>query len=138
MSEKDITIFNSLENIFKGVITGILCAYIIIYALRPSVPYPDFIIEIFENYFIFIILFIIDFYLFSWNNLIGILFLIFIISLIFDYYIFINNGMKKIINNNINYNNNENIIENFTIDNDKFINIILKYLEYFGLDFWNI
>jgi hypothetical protein len=101
MKKKEITSVenNSLFNyILKGGITGILVAYVIIYALRPSVPYPDFIIEIFENYFMFIILLLINFYLFLWDKLIGTLFFVCIISLVFDYFIFIKKDLVKIKN----------------------------------------
>lgn len=80
---------------FKYILIGILCAYIIIYALRPSVPYPELVISIYDNYFIFIILLIINYYLLMWDIKIGLLFLICIISLIFDYYIFIKKDLIK-------------------------------------------
>tara|TARA_B100001540_G_scaffold317587_1_gene351423 strand:+ start:5803 stop:6210 length:408 start_codon:yes stop_codon:yes gene_type:complete len=111
MKKKEITSVenNSLFNyILKGGITGILVAYVIIYALRPSVPYPDFIIEIFENYFMFIILLLINFYLFLWDKLIGTLFFVCIISLVFDYFIFIKKDLVKIKNFD-----NQVVIENF-------------------------
>tara|TARA_B000000475_G_C15858852_1_gene391265 strand:- start:251 stop:646 length:396 start_codon:yes stop_codon:yes gene_type:complete len=105
---------NIIYKVIKGIITGILCGYIILFALRPSVPNPDYILEIIENKYIIIPLILINYYLFEWDLLVGILFLICIISLIFDYFIFVNKGLKKIRNTNINYDNNENIIENFT------------------------
>lgn len=104
---------NIISKVLKGLITGILCAYIIIFALRPSVPNPDYILEIIENKYVIIPLLIINYYLFEWDQLIGIIFMICIISLIFDYFIFINKGLKKIRNKQGNYENNENIIENF-------------------------
>lgn len=114
---------NSLFNyILKGGITGILVAYVIIYALRPSVPYPDFIIEIFENYFMFIILLLINFYLFLWDKLIGTLFFVCILSLVFDYFIFIKKDLAKIKKNN-----NQVVIENFQNSED----IILKKIKDF-------
>tara|TARA_B100000795_G_scaffold266561_2_gene249944 strand:+ start:625 stop:1083 length:459 start_codon:yes stop_codon:yes gene_type:complete len=93
---------------FKYVLIGILCAYILIYALRPSVPYPELVISIYDNYFIFIILIIINYYLLMWDIKIGLLFLICIISLIFDYYIFIKKDLIK----------KYNIHEDFNIDNN--------------------
>tara|TARA_Y100000389_G_scaffold80647_1_gene77285 strand:- start:4044 stop:4442 length:399 start_codon:yes stop_codon:yes gene_type:complete len=105
---------NIISKVLKGLITGILCAYIILFALRPSVPNPDYILEIIENKYVIIPLLIINYYLFEWDQLIGIIFLICIISLIFDYFIFINKGLKKIRNKQGNYENNENIIENFS------------------------
>lgn len=119
MEDNNISNSNIFNNAIKGIFTGILCAYIIIYALRPSVPNPDIILEIIENKFIFIPLFIINYYLYIWDKKIGILALICILSLIFDYLIFINNNMKTIMIKNIDYNNNENIIEYFSDGNLK-------------------
>ena len=122
---------NIISKVLKGLITGILCAYIILFALRPSVPNPDSILEIIENKYILIPLILINYYLFEWDKLVGILFLICIISLIFDYFIFINKGLKKIRNKNIDYESNQNIVENFQVhDNMKVIlNQIFKFLE---------
>jgi hypothetical protein len=93
-----------------ALVTGILCAYVIIYALRPSVPYPDIILELFDNNILFIILLISNFYLFLIDKLIGTLFLTCIISLVFDYYIFIKNEKKIIHEPFIDYKTDENII----------------------------
>ena len=129
MKKKEITSVenNSLFNyILKGGITGILVAYVIIYALRPSVPYPDFIIEIFENYFMFIILLLINFYLFLWDKLIGTLFFVCIISLVFDYFIFIKKDLVKIKNFD-----NQVVIENFK-DKINYMEKLKKFFEDFS------
>jgi len=98
---------NNTYNILKGILTGILSAYVVLFALRPSVPNPDIILEIIENKYIFIPLLIINYYLFEWDKLIGILFTICLISLIFDYFIFIKKNFNndKNIEKFINYNN---------------------------------
>jgi hypothetical protein len=91
-----------IEIILKGIITGILTAYLLVYGLRPSVPYPDIILEPFENNWLFIILFIINYYLFLWDLKIGLLMLLSILALLFDLYVFTLNGIEKkytIINN---------------------------------------
>ena len=54
---------NNLNNISKGIITGIFAAYIIIYSLRPSVKNPKIVLEIIENKIIFIPLIIINYYM---------------------------------------------------------------------------
>jgi len=122
---------NIIYKVIKGITTGILCGYIILFALRPSVPNPDYILEIIENKYIIIPLILINYYLFEWDQQVGILFLICIISLIFDYFIFVNKGLKKIRNKNIDYDNNENIIENFSTRKTikTFFNDMLNYLE---------
>ena len=52
-----------LYTILKGIISGFLIAYLIILGLRPSAEYPDNIIEIIDNPWIFIVLILINFYL---------------------------------------------------------------------------
>ena len=131
MEKDNISDNNIIYKVLKGIIAGILCGYTILFALRPSVPNPDCILEIIENKYILIPLILINYYLFEWDKLVGILFLICIISLIFDYFIFINKGLKKIRNKNIDYESNQNIVENFQVhDNMKqILNQIFKFLE---------
>ena len=88
--ENNTTDNNIIYKVLKGIIAGVLCGYIILFALRPSVPNPDSILEIIENKYVIIPLILINYYLYEWDLLIGILFSICIISLIFDYFIFIN------------------------------------------------
>ena len=127
------TIYETINKVIKGIITGILCGYLIIYSLRPSVPNPDFVLDIIENKFIFIPLIIINYYLYEYDNLIGILFLIFLISLIFDYYIFIKRGLKTVIYNKVNYKENENIIEYFYTPKEKINKIIKEITNFFEI-----
>ena len=63
MKENNNFLIN-LNNISKGIITGIFAAYIIIYSLRPSFKLPKFVLVIIEMKLIFIPLIIINFYLF--------------------------------------------------------------------------
>jgi len=115
MAKKDVDenkMYETMNTLFKGIIIGIFSIYIIIYSLRPSKLNPEFILQIIENKIIFIPLLIINYYLFAWDKIIGVLFLIFIISLIFDYLIFIDNNSKKTIKKNMMINLN-NYIENF-------------------------
>ena len=44
--------------LFKYIIIGILSAYLLIYGLRPSIPYPETILEFYENFWFLIIIFI--------------------------------------------------------------------------------
>lgn len=81
--------------ILKGIITGVISAYLLIYGLRPSVHYPEIILDFFENKWIFIILIIINYYVFLYDYKIGCMFLLCIIALIFDYIIFASNDINK-------------------------------------------
>ena len=57
MNELDFT--DIVNNIIKGFLMGFLIAYLIIYGLRPSAEYPDNILDILDNPWIFIILILI-------------------------------------------------------------------------------
>ena len=52
MNELDFT--DIVNNIIKGFLMGFLIAYLIIYGLRPSAEYPDNILDILDNPWIFI------------------------------------------------------------------------------------
>ena len=68
----------------RYLIIGILSAYLLIYGLRPSVPYPDAVIEFYENFWLLLLLIIINFYLYLWDRKIGLLLCLSIVALIFD------------------------------------------------------
>lgn len=126
---KEVLDRNLFESIIKYLFVGLLSGYILVYALRPSIPNPDIILDILENKFIFIILFIINYYLYLYDSLIATLFSICIFSLIFDYLIFIdiNKNIETTIHEN--FSNIKNTIlhhynkEKFNIKN-KIINYI--------------
>ena len=126
---KEVLDRNLFESIIKYLFVGLLSGYILVYALRPSIPNPDIILDILENKFIFIILFIINYYLYLYDYLIATLFSICIFSLIFDYLIFIdiNKNIETTIHEN--FSNIKNTIlhhynkEKFNIKN-KIINYI--------------
>jgi len=74
--------------IIKGLLTGIVVGYLLIYGLRPAVQYPDFILDFFENKWIFLILLLCIYYVIIWDLRLGLLLLLGTIALIFDYIIF--------------------------------------------------
>ena len=87
-----------VNNIIKGFLMGFLIAYLIIYGLRPSAQYPDNILDILDNPWIFIILILLNIYIIQWDLTIGLLLLLSIISLILDIIIFTDG---EIFNNSI-------------------------------------
>jgi competence protein ComGC len=103
-----------IEVILKGFITGLLAAYLVLYSLRPAVPHPEFILELFENLWMFIILIILNYYTFMWDYTIGAILLLCIIALIFDYVVFTNKGFKKIVKNV----KTQDHFYNFTVDEE--------------------
>ena len=73
-----------IDIFLRYLIIGILSAYLLIYGLRPSIPYPETLIEIYEHYWVLLVLIVINIYLLSWDLKIGLLLLLAIIAIIFD------------------------------------------------------
>ena len=74
----------SINLFIKYIIIGILSAYLLIYGLRPAVPYPEYILEFYENFWLLLILVIFNFYVYLWDRTIGLLLCLSIFALIFD------------------------------------------------------
>lgn len=74
----------SINLFIKYIIIGILSAYLLIYGLRPAVPYPEYILEFYENFWLLLILVIFNFYVYLWDRTIGLLLCLSIVALIFD------------------------------------------------------
>ena len=79
---------NYIDIFIKYLVIGILTAYLLIYGLRPSVPYPEQILELCEHYWILIIIIIINYYLLLWDLRIAVLTALGVIALIFDMILF--------------------------------------------------
>lgn len=79
---------NYIDNFIRFLIIGILSAYLLIYGLRPSVPYPEQILELCEHYWILLIIMIINYYLLLWDLRIAALTALGVIALIFDIILF--------------------------------------------------
>jgi hypothetical protein len=95
--------FNDVLNtFFKGIISGFFIAYLIMLGLRPSAEYPDNILEIIDNPWVFIVLILLNFYAIQWDITIGLLLLLSIIALLLDVIIFTEG---EVFNNNINIEN---------------------------------
>ena len=94
----DLEFDDVLNIVLKGIISGFLIAYLILFGLRPSAEYPDNILEIIDNPWIFIILILLNIYIIQWDLTIGLLLLLSIISLILDIIIFTDG---EIFNNSI-------------------------------------
>jgi len=105
----DLEFDDVLNIVLKGIISGFLIAYLILFGLRPSAEYPDNILEIIDNPWIFIVLVLVNFYVIQWDMTIGLLLLLSIIALLLDVIIFTEG---EVFNNDIN-------IENFKEDDEK-------------------
>ena len=96
-----------IQLILKGVVTGIFAAYLIIYGLRPSVPYPDLILEVFENLWMFLLLLLLNYYVFIWDSRAGAMLFLCVIALVFDYMLFTKKGYKKVVKITEKFQNND-------------------------------
>ena len=70
--------------LFRYLIIGILSGYLLIYGLRPIMPYPEILLELLDHYWILFILLIINYYLLLWDLKIGVLMGLGIIAFILD------------------------------------------------------
>ena len=91
-----------LNTVLKGIISGFLIAYLIMLGLRPSAEYPDNILEIIDNPWIFIVFILVNFYAIQLDITIGLLLLLSIIALLLDVIIFTEG---EVFNNDINIEN---------------------------------
>ena len=85
----------NIEDIFKGILTGALVSYLVILGMRPAAIYPDNILDIIDNPWIFLILFIFNYYILYWDITIGLLLFLTLIALILDIIIFTDGDFIK-------------------------------------------
>uniref|UniRef100_A0A6C0KB99 Uncharacterized protein n=1 Tax=viral metagenome TaxID=1070528 RepID=A0A6C0KB99_9ZZZZ len=85
----------NIEDIFKGILTGFFASYLIILGMRPAAIYPDNILDIIDNPWIFLILFIINYYVLYWDITVGLLLFLTLIALIIDIVIFTDGDFLK-------------------------------------------
>jgi hypothetical protein len=85
----------NIEDIFKGILTGFFASYLIILGMRPAAIYPDNILDIIDNPWIFLILFIINYYILYWDITVGLLLFLTLIALILDIIIFTDGDFLK-------------------------------------------
>jgi hypothetical protein len=81
---------DNIEIFTRYIIIGVISAYLLIYGLRPSVPYPEYILELAEHYWIIIIVIVVTYYIALWDLKIALLLTLSIVALIFDLYTFAN------------------------------------------------
>jgi hypothetical protein len=136
-----------IEDIFKGILTGFFASYLIILGMRPAAIYPDNILDIIDNPWIFLILFIVNYYILIWDFTIGLLLFLTLIALILDIIIFTHGDFLKDIINIVNtdfysasrQNEDQKDIKNNTVETYKDINdIILEKLIHYNKLYENI
>jgi hypothetical protein len=85
----------NIEDVFKGLLTGVFVSYLIILGMRPAAIYPDNILDIIDNPWIFLLLFILNYYVLMWDTTIGLLLFLTLIALILDIIIFTDGDFIK-------------------------------------------
>lgn len=77
-----------LNDVFEGIAVGLLAGLVLVYALRPKVPYPAWMVSIFEQPWIFLVLAIFAVSVFLWSRVVGALLVLIIIALYADMVVF--------------------------------------------------
>lgn len=80
--------YDYIDIFMRYLLIGIVSGYLLIYGLRPSVPYPEQLLELCEHYWIIILLLFINYYILLWDLRLGLLITLGIVALIFDIIIF--------------------------------------------------
>lgn len=73
-----------MDLLIRYILIGVFSAYLLIYGLRPAIPYPDSILELYEHSWLLFLLVIVNFYVYLWDKKLGVLLCLGIIALIFD------------------------------------------------------
>lgn len=76
----------NVDDIVKGLVTGVLLGFMVLYSLRPQNPYPDWVLQTYEHPWIFIILVGSVIILSAWEGRAGAIMLIIVATLLMDYY----------------------------------------------------
>jgi hypothetical protein len=71
----------------RGLATGVLIAFVVLYSLQPKTPYPKWIVATFEHPWVFVLAFIVACWLLSVDKVIGILAFIAVATVTIDYYV---------------------------------------------------
>ena len=85
----------NIEDVLKGILSGVFVSYLIILGMRPAAIYPDNILDIIDNPWIFLLLFILNYYVLMWDTTIGMLLFLTLIALILDIIIFTDGDFLK-------------------------------------------
>jgi hypothetical protein len=85
----------NIEDVLKGILTGLFVSYLVILGMRPAAIYPDNILDIIDNPWIFLLLFILNYYVLLWDLTIGLLLFLTLIALILDIIIFTDGDFLK-------------------------------------------
>lgn len=83
-----------INDIARGITTGLFMGFVLFYSLRPTVPYPAFVLQSFEHPWVFIIMIVFAIYLLIWDRTIGCLAFIIIACLVIDFHLYSKKPIK--------------------------------------------
>lgn len=86
---------NNINILLRGLLSGFFIAYLLLLGLRPAVMYPDNILDIIDNPWVFLVLLIINYYIYLWDDTIGILMFLTLVALLLDIILFTDGGFFK-------------------------------------------
>lgn len=74
------------DDIIKGLVTGVLVGFMVLYSLRPQTPYPEWVLQTYEHPWIFIVLLCTVAVVSAWELRAGAVLFIIVATLLIDYY----------------------------------------------------
>lgn len=76
----------NIDDVTKGLVSGILIAVLLLYSFRPQVPYPLWMLQIYEHPWMFLVLILSALLLTTWDVRNGSLMCLVVAAFIVDYY----------------------------------------------------
>ena len=76
----------NIDDVIKGLVTGLLVGFMVMYSLRPQVPYPEWVLRTYEHPWIFIILIGLVVVMSAWDVHAAAVLSIIVVALLLDYY----------------------------------------------------
>lgn len=78
----------NIDDVTKGLATGLLIGILLTYSFRPKVPYPAWMLQPYEHPWLFIVLMLVVIALAAWDAKVGGLAFLVVATLLADYYVF--------------------------------------------------
>ena len=85
---------STADLLLRGVVVGVLAAYLVLYGLRPSSPYPKWMLAAYDQPWVFIVLFIVVVQVAMWDLFAGCLAMIGFLAFTADLFVFGNHGLR--------------------------------------------
>ena len=76
----------SIDDVTKGILSGIFIGILVMYSFQPQVPYPQWMLQPYENPWMFLVLIFLVVLLLAWDLRTGGLAFLIVATLVMDYY----------------------------------------------------